>query len=214
MRNESARWYHCRACGEEGLTPESERCPHCGISAPVTLCDECQLPIRENDPWGIRIRVNDAPDDDPAALSFHEFCYETGKRKALREFRLPNWQVFLDARDSAEPISSARRALGTFALVACIVIVFELIKTAPPAQPILDSNRWLELSKASETSGRWVSVGDGKSAASLALEMALLTAVVGGFVWLIWKKMRQLPFVQPKRLANDPPALTDDDDLA
>ncbi len=132
------QWHHCRACGEESLTPDVTRCPHCGVDSPVIVCDRCGRPIRQEAPWTIQARSL-ARDDTPVerVYQYHADCYPLARRALLLASKSRAVQWVKDPRDTSEPITPLRWAIGLACLGVGGACGGYLLKSMPPPQPVL-----------------------------------------------------------------------------
>jgi hypothetical protein len=200
-------WYHCRACGEEGLVPGDERCPHCGIRAPVILCDACQRPIREEKPW--TLRVSPSPpgrQESNRPYQFHRVCYGRGKRSLIRDQQLSDQSLIKDSRDLAEPLTPARWLLGVGFLLAGIGVLWSFIRSMPPPQPVLPAYDWTSSPYPGPpgSSPVW-GKGFPKTPPHYSLSSVLLSLFISlAGLWLLgWGLLRRRPFFLERLLHRD-----------
>lgn len=197
-------WHHCRKCGEEGLTPEHERCPQCGTQNPVSVCRQCRLPIREGVPWNLFISSNDRPGFDPLHYSYHQSCYTTGKRKARRKYKLPDWSITLDRRDAYEPLPIWRIITSVGLLLAGLLMVIWLVDHSPRPQQILTP---VEIDTSYRSSGAHESWGKHwfrHRPAEMGVPHLVMTLI--GFclaLWFIrWRLFQPRPFTFHRLFEN------------
>jgi hypothetical protein len=194
-------WYHCRACGEEGLTPGDARCPNCGISDPVTLCEACQRPIRDGQPWRLSVLSTDAPGPSPVK-PYHEACYPKAKREAFRDYPPPNWRIIPDPRDGKEPLSRERLLLGVGLLIAGVGSVFWLVLSSPRPEPLLPAEKWEEIERNTGGPPHWAKSRPGERGPhatfpQVAFAIMALVAGVWGILWGLERRRALFRFGPP-----------------
>jgi hypothetical protein len=152
------------------------------------LCGECLLPIRDGKVRTLRIFETDPPNEEER--TFHEWCYKTAKRKALKSHAPPNGRVLLDPRDSQTPISPMRRIAGFGLLAAGIVLTVWLVKTAPPAHPLLPAQDWAKMPREAPSSAPWGASGGGTPVAiPTAWRVLLSLAGIAVALWVLYLKI-------------------------
>jgi hypothetical protein len=122
------KWYHCRACGEEAIEADEERCPHCGILRPVILCDRCRRPIRHDSPWILRRYWADRQDEPADELTLHRRCYLHKKWLIDNCYGGTALIIKPDPRDR---LTVARGVISLCLLLAVILLFAGLLKYAP-----------------------------------------------------------------------------------